>query len=93
MTLTKKDIVRNISIDNNISLYVAKDIFEKFISIIIGESFKSNKTLKLSGFGTFKTKVTPKRIGRNPKTKKSYIISSRKKLTLTPSKSVRDLFN
>ena len=49
--------------------------------------------VKLSGFGAFSFKKTPKRVGRNPKTKESYIISERNKLYFNPSSSTKEKLN
>ena len=55
---------------------------------------KSKKSsLKIASFGTFSTKKTPERIGRNPKTKQEFIISERSKLKFTASNKLRNLIN
>ena len=42
--------------------------------------FFKKSNVKLSNFGTFSYKLTPERIGRNPKTKKEFIIKEQKNL-------------
>jgi nucleoid DNA-binding protein len=37
--------------------------------------------------------ISPKRIGRNPKTKEEYIIEKRSKLALKVSQNIKDLLN
>lgn len=93
MNITKKDIVKMIKDETSMSLSSSRLFFEKFLGIIKEESFIKNKTVKISGFGSFKIKSTPKRLGRNPKTKDSYIINPRKKLSLSASSKIRDLIN
>jgi len=68
----------------------AKDLLESFIDII---KSNSSKNIKISNFGTFSVKTTPERVGRNPKTKKEYIISKRKKLTFQASSVVKKNLN
>jgi nucleoid DNA-binding protein len=53
----------------------------------------SSLSVELSGFGTFSFKKTPKRAGRNPKTKDSYIIPELYKLNFKPSNKVKEQIN
>ena len=87
----KKLISRIISNELKITLNQSKDITNTFISIIQKHSISRN--IKLAGFGTFYRHKTPKRIGRNPKTKESYIIPSRIKVNFKPSKKIKEVFN
>ena len=48
---------------------------------------------KLSSFGSFSFKNTPKRLGRNPKTKDSYIIPEINKLNFKPSNKIKEKIN
>jgi integration host factor subunit alpha len=91
MSLTKRDIAKNISLSSTLTLLESSKILNKFIQKIIVSSKKSN--LKLSNFGTFSYKFTPKRIGRNPKTQEEYIIKDRKKLSFSSSKKIKELIN
>jgi integration host factor subunit alpha len=91
MSLTKRDIAKNISLSSTLTLLESSKILDKFIQKIIVSSKKSN--LKLSNFGTFSYKFTPKRIGRNPKTKEEYIIKDREKLSFSSSKKIKELIN
>ena len=91
MSLTKRDIAKNISLSSTLTLLESSKLLDKFIQKIIVSSKKSN--LKLSNFGTFSCKLTPKRVGRNPKTKEEYIIKGRKKLSFSSSKKIKELIN
>ena len=91
MTLTKKDIIKSISNETSINSMNSKKIFESFIKIIKQKS--KTKKIKISGFGSFEYRKTPKRVGRNPKTKESYIISPRKKIQLTISNKIKKILN
>ena len=51
--------------------------FVKNVFNIITNSLKKNNILKFPNFGSFKVLDKPKRMGRNPKNKKNYEISSR----------------
>jgi len=91
MSLTKRDIAKNISLSSTLTLLESSKILDKFIKKIIVSSKKSN--LKLSNFGTFSYKFSPKRVGRNPKTKEEFIIKNRKKLSFSSSKKIKELIN
>ncbi len=71
----------------------SKLFLDKFIELIKREAFNNKKIVKLNNFGSFKLKSTPKRVGRNPKTKDSYIIEERNKLTFITSSKIRELIN
>ena len=51
------------------------------------------KKLKLSKFGTFSIRQKKSRIGRNPKTKETKIISSRNVVLFNPSNEFRQFIN
>lgn len=91
MSLTKNNIVNNIKKNSSLPPKEAISIFESFLSLIKSQS--KSKLIKLSGFGTFSLKKTPKRVGRNPKTLDSYIISETKKLNFKPSKKIKEQLN
>ena len=88
---TKKCISKNIASELGIPFEKSSDIVSSFINIIKKNS--SDKTIKLSGFGSFFYHQTPKRVGRNPKTKESYIIEPIKKLNFRASNILRKILN
>ena len=91
MSLGKKDIINNISSKAQINKHTSKIIFNIFTGIILDES--RSKTVKVSNFGSFIRRSTPKRLGRNPQTKEEFIITSRTKLYFKPSNVVKELIN
>jgi integration host factor subunit alpha len=91
MTTTKKDICKKITVNALISNEDSTKIVNKLFDLIKKESLA--KKVKLSGFGTFSIIKTLKRVGRNPKTKESYIITPRNKLNLLSSKKIREVLN
>jgi len=54
---------------------------------------ESIKKLKLSKFGTFSIRQKKSRIGRNPKTKETKVISSRDVVLFKPSKEFKEFVN
>ncbi|MCH1416197.1 MAG: HU family DNA-binding protein [Gammaproteobacteria bacterium] len=91
MSLTKNNIINYLKKNSSLSVGEASSIFESFLSVIKSKS--KSKSVKLSGFGTFSFKKTPKRAGRNPKTKDSYIIPELYKLNFKPSSKVKEQIN
>tara|TARA_B100000900_G_scaffold196648_1_gene166417 strand:- start:634 stop:909 length:276 start_codon:yes stop_codon:yes gene_type:complete len=91
MSLGKRDISKNISTKTQISSEDSLKILNKFIDVIRLESKK--KPVKLSKFGTFFIHYSPKRLGRNPKTKEEFLISKRSKLSLKISSTIRNFLN
>ena len=91
MNLTKNRIVKNLIKNSLIPPREASSILESLLLIIKSKS--KSKSIKLSGFGTFSFKKTPKRAGRNPKTKDSYIIPELYKLNFKPSNKVKEQIN
>ena len=91
MSLTKNDIINNLKKNSSLSTNEASSIFESFVLLVKSQS--KFQSIKLSGFGTFSFKKTPKRIGRNPKTQDSYIIPELNKLNFKPSNKVKEKLN
>ena len=91
MSLHKSDIAKNISLKASISKSLSKEIASSFIDII---KLKSNEQdVKVANFGTFTNKVTPQRLGRNPKTGEEHIITERIKLNFIISNKVKKQLN
>ena len=92
INLTKKDIVNSIymqiGFSKNISETLLEDIFELILNNLI-----EHKKLKIAKFGTFELRKKKQRIGRNPKTKESKIISARNVILFKPSKEFKKYIN
>ena len=91
MNLTKKKIIKKISSGMDIDRRKSKDVLDMFLSMIKENS--KLKKIQISGFGTFYKHKTPKRIGRNPKTKESYIIYPALKISFRASKKIKEVLN
>ena len=90
MSLGKKEIAKSLSSKAFLPNELSKSFLDKFIYLL-----KSNhiKQIKISNFGTFSKKKSPQRLGRNPKTKKEYVISEREKLTFKASNKIKEIIN
>ena len=91
MNFSKTNIIKNISKKSLVSAGDASGILESFLSLIKNKS--KSRLVKLSGFGSFSFKKTPERLGRNPKTKDSYIIPEHNKLNFKPSNKIKANIN
>jgi integration host factor subunit alpha len=91
MNIKKADISKNITKESLIPPKDSAELLSSFISLIKKKS--KTHTIKLSGFGVFSLKKTPKRIGRNPKTLVSYIIPEQFKLRFKASNNIKEKIN
>ena len=91
MSLRKIDISKKISSKAQISDNKSKELVDYFINIIKRESISYD--IKIPNFGTFFNKVTPQRIGRNPRTGEKHLITERVKLNFIVSGKVKDQLN
>ena len=90
MSVTKRDLAESLK---NIT-----ELSQKDSSVFVNETLnfiKSNlsKEININGFGSFKIKKSPKRIGRNPKTLEEYVIKPSKKIKFFASKIIKKDFN
>ena len=92
VNLTKKDLVNLIYMQLGFSKQISENLIEEFLSIIL-KNIKSEKQLKLSKFGTFTIRQKKSRIGRNPKTKETKVISSREVVLFKPSQEFKEYIN
>ena len=92
INLTKKDLVNLVYMQLGFSKQISENLIEDFLVTII-TNIKSEKKLKLSKFGTFSIRQKKSRIGRNPKTKESKVISSREVVLFKPSKEFKEFIN
>ncbi len=92
INLTKKDLVNLVYMQLGFSKQVSENLINDFLSTIV-KNIKNEKKLKLSKFGTFTIRQKKSRIGRNPKTKVTTIISGRNVVLFKPSKEFKGFIN
>ena len=92
INLTKKDIINSIYLQIGFSKTISENLLEDFFQIIL-ENLIKNKKVKISNFGTFTVRLKKQRIGRNPKTKESKIISDRRVVLFKPSSKFKEFIN
>ena len=82
-----KNLVENIGFSEIYSKKIVDDLFE-----IITLNIKTGKFV-FKNVGSFKLIQKKERIGRNPKTKKEFVISKRKSISFKPSKKILNKLN
>ncbi len=92
INLTKKDLVNLVYMQLGFSKQISENLIEDFLASIVS-NVKNEKKLKLSKFGTFSIRQKKSRIGRNPKTKETKVISSRNVVLFKPSKEFKEFVN
>ena len=90
--VSKDYLLIKIFFEIGIPISFSKKIINHFFNILI-EGLKKDGSVKLSGFGTFKVLSKKQRIGRNPKTKIEYKISSRKIVSFSLSSDIKRKIN
>ena len=86
ISLTKKDISKEINLKTGLSNFYTRQITDDFISIL--KYLIKIKQISIKNFASFKIINKKARTGRNPKNKKIYNIDSRKSLSFKPSKKL-----
>ena len=92
INLTKKDLVNAVYMQLGFSKQIAENLIDDFF-YTIGDNIKDSKKLKISNFGTFILREKKSRIGRNPKTRETKVISSRDVVLFKPSKEFKEFIN
>ncbi|MEF9985047.1 MAG: HU family DNA-binding protein [Malacoplasma sp.] len=87
--LTKKEIFKLVSNNNNISEAVIKDIFEDFIKLLYSELDRCGE-FKLLDLGKIKVSHSDARLGTNPLTGEKAVFKSKTKLKFSFSKQCKD---
>ena len=92
INLTKKDLVNTVYMQIGFSKQISENLIEEFFSLIV-LTLKNKKSVKISKFGTFSIRSKKSRIGRNPKTKETKVISERDVVLFKPSREFKEFIN
>lgn len=88
MTITKAKLTTNLSKSLGINLKEAGEIVELFFEEIC-LALEKGEPVKLSGFGNFSARDKKARLGRNPKTGKSALITARRVVTFRAGQKLK----
>ena len=92
MNLTKKDLSAMLRKELKLSVDISDSLVDEFFQTI-KTTLRSQRNLKLSGFGSFEIFTTKERIGRNPKTMENYKIPSQNKVRFSPTSKAKYFLN
>jgi len=92
MTLTKAQIIEEISNKDGFTKKKSIEIVETLLDIIKG-TLESGDDVLISGFGKFCVKKKKERRGRNPATGDDMMLSARNVITFKCSSKLRDMIN
>ena len=90
--ITRDEIAEAMKSEFGFNRKLCLDIISDIIEIII-DGLQNDKIVKIHNFGTFKLNNKRSRIGRNPKTKEEFNISSRNVITFKASKILLKYIN
>ena len=92
MNLTKKDLSAILKKELKLSMDISDSLVDECFQVI-KTTLRSQKNLKLSGFGSFEIFTTKERVGRNPKTMENYKIPSQNKVRFSPTSKAKYFLN
>ena len=92
MNLTKKHLSATLKKELKLSVDISDSLVDEFFQAI-KMTLRSQKNLKLSGFGSFETYITKERIGRNPKSMENYRIPAQNKVRFSPTSKAKYFLN
>ena len=90
--ISRDEIAEAMKIEFGFNRKLCLDIVNDIIELII-DGLERDKIVKIHNFGTFKINNKNSRIGRNPKTKEEFNISSRNVITFKASKILLKYIN
>lgn len=88
--MNKAKLVEQMARVTKLSKSTCKECLEAFISTV-GNALKQNKTVSLTGFGTFSVMKRKSRLGINPVTKKKMTIPAKKVPKFKPGKALKSM--
>ena len=89
--MKKINFIKDLSIKTGFSENYSKKLINDLIIVII--NIIKTGSFNFKNVGSFKLILKKKRIGRNPKTKEEYFIKSRKSISFTSSKNLKNKLN
>ena len=92
MNLTKKDLSAMLRKELKLSVDISDSLVDECFQTI-KTTLRSQKNLKLSGFGSFEIFTTKERVGRNPKTMENYKIPSQNKVRFSSTSKAKYFLN
>ncbi len=93
--MTKQDFAEKLAKKTDISKAKAMDVIDAIFSTkpregIIAVELDAGRDFTITGFGTFKTRKTKARKGRNPQTGKEITIAARRSVSFRAGKGLKE---
>jgi len=88
--MNKADLIEFMAKDTKLPKSACKNALESFIKGV-ENSLKKNKTVVITGFGTFSTLKRKERVGVNPATGEQMKIAAKRVPKFKPGKRLKDL--
>ena len=92
MNLTKRSLSAILKKELKLSFDISDSLVDEFF-LSIKATLRSQKNIKLSGFGTFERFRTKERMGRNPKSMENFKIPSQNKVRFSPTSKAKYFLN
>ena len=92
MNLTKKDLSTTLKKELKLSVDISDSLVDEFFRVM-KTTLRSQKNIKLTGFGSFETFITKERMGRNPKSMENFKIPSQDKVRFSPTSKAKYFLN
>lgn len=93
--MTKQDFAEKLAKKTDLSKAKTMDVIDAIFSTkgregIIANELDAGRDFTITGFGTFKTRKTKARKGRNPQTGKEIMIAARKSVSFRAGKGLKE---
>lgn len=87
--MTTKELFEAVALENEIDPRLAKKICQSMLDIIKRE-LKDGKSVTISAFGVYETKIREQRNGYNPKSKESIVIPAKRYPVFRAAKALKE---
>ncbi len=90
--MTKKEFIEKYAERTGLGKKEATNQFEAFLTIV-EDTLAAGENVQFIGWGTFETRVTKERMGRNPKTGEEILIPSKNVVKFKAGKTLAEKLN
>jgi integration host factor subunit beta len=90
--MTKADLIEEIAREVKMTRKDAETIIETIFDSVVRALRRGDK-VEIRGLGSFRTRLRPPRVGRNPKTGERVEVPAKRVPHFRPSKELKDLVN
>ena len=84
MSITRRSLSEKLAVEHGLSMREARGLVDSVFEEMAG-AIETERSVKLSGFGSFSVHETPERLGRNPRTGEPALVTARKRVAFKPA--------